>query len=73
MIANSIFIGDYLTTKGQAAEADLQMIQDLGFEIERDPQESCHPGGSQPGSSGVEKSLDPGLRLAGVTLKEKSS
>jgi biotin synthase len=33
-VANSIFIGDYLTTKGQAAEADLQMIQDLGFEIE---------------------------------------
>lgn len=35
-IANSIFIGDYLTTKGQPAEADLQMIRDLGFEIEGD-------------------------------------
>jgi biotin synthase len=33
-VANSIFIGDYLTTKGQAAEADLAMIRDLGFEIE---------------------------------------
>ena len=32
--ANSIFIGDYLTTPGQAANADLQMIQDAGFEIE---------------------------------------
>lgn len=31
--ANSIFISDYLTTKGQAAEADQQMIHDLGFEI----------------------------------------
>ena len=32
--ANSIFIGDYLTTPGQAAEADYRMIADLGFEIE---------------------------------------
>jgi len=35
-VANSIFIGDYLTAKGQPPEADLQMIQDLGFEIEGD-------------------------------------
>lgn len=34
MIANSIFIGDYLTTKGQSARADLEMIRDLNFEIE---------------------------------------
>jgi biotin synthase len=32
--ANAIFIGDYLTTAGQTAEADYQMIADLGFEIE---------------------------------------
>lgn len=32
--ANSIFVGDYLTTNGQAAEADWQMLEDLGFEIE---------------------------------------
>lgn len=32
--ANSIFVGDYLTTKGQLPDADWQMIQDLGFEIE---------------------------------------
>ena len=31
--ANSIFVGDYLTTKGQAPEADYKMIEDLGFEI----------------------------------------
>jgi biotin synthase len=35
-VANSIFIGDYLTTKGQSAEADLAMIHDLGFDIEGD-------------------------------------
>ncbi len=31
--ANSIFVGDYLTTKGQPPEADYQMIRDLGFEV----------------------------------------
>jgi biotin synthase len=33
LVANSIFVGDYLTTKGQAPEADYRMIEDLGFEI----------------------------------------
>jgi biotin synthase len=32
--ANSIFVGDYLTTEGQAAEADWGMLEDMGFEIE---------------------------------------
>ncbi len=32
--ANSIFIGDYLTTAGQAARADLEMIRDTGFVLE---------------------------------------
>ncbi len=32
-IANSLFVGDYLTTKGQAPEADYQMVKDLGFEV----------------------------------------
>lgn len=32
--ANSIFVGDYLTTAGQEVSADHQMIEDLGFEIE---------------------------------------
>ncbi len=31
--ANSMFVSDYLTTKGQPAEADFQMVKDLGFEI----------------------------------------
>jgi biotin synthase len=33
--ANSIFVGDYLTTKGQPPEADYKMIEELGFEITR--------------------------------------
>ena len=31
--ANSIFVGDYLTTKGQPPEEDYRMIEALGFEI----------------------------------------
>ncbi len=31
--ANSLFVGDYLTTAGQAPEEDYQMIRDLGFEV----------------------------------------
>ncbi|MFN6208068.1 MAG: biotin synthase BioB [Planctomycetota bacterium] len=33
--ANSIFVGDYLTTKGQAPEQDYRMVEDLGFRITR--------------------------------------
>jgi biotin synthase len=36
-IANSIFVGDYLTTDGQCPEEDYQLIEDLGFEIEDNP------------------------------------
>ncbi len=32
--ANSIFVGDYLTTQGQEPTADWGLIEDLGFEIE---------------------------------------
>ncbi|ASS74444.1 biotin synthase BioB [Tumebacillus algifaecis] len=32
--ANSIFVGDYLTTQGQEPTSDWKMIEDLGFEIE---------------------------------------
>ncbi|TWT41637.1 biotin synthase BioB [Botrimarina hoheduenensis] len=31
--ANSLFVGDYLTTKGQAPQADYDMLTDLGFEV----------------------------------------
>ena len=31
-LANSIFVGDYLTTEGQAANADLELLADWGFE-----------------------------------------
>jgi biotin synthase len=31
--ANSMFVGDYLTTQGQPPSQDYQMIEDLGFEL----------------------------------------
>jgi biotin synthase len=40
--ANSMFVGDYLTTKGQLPEADYKMIEDLGFVITRGA-ESAEP------------------------------
>ncbi|MFC5712275.1 biotin synthase BioB [Thalassorhabdus alkalitolerans] len=39
--ANSIFVGDYLTTGGQIAESDHQMIKDLGFDIEENALEDA--------------------------------
>jgi biotin synthase len=32
-IANSVFVGDYLTTKGQQPEDDYKMIEEMGFEV----------------------------------------
>lgn len=35
--ANSIFIGDYLTTEGQEGSADWKMLEDMGFEVDMEP------------------------------------
>ncbi len=32
--ANSMFVGDYLTTSGQESNEDIRMIEDMGFEVE---------------------------------------
>jgi len=34
-VANSIFVGDYLTTKGQSPDADYRMIEEMGFVVTR--------------------------------------
>ncbi|WP_251517221.1 MULTISPECIES: biotin synthase BioB [Staphylococcus] len=34
MVANSIFVGDYLITGGQPNKLDFDMIEDMGFEID---------------------------------------
>jgi biotin synthase len=33
-LANSLFVGDYLTSEGQAASIDLELISDAGFVVE---------------------------------------
>lgn len=43
-VANSLFVGDYLTTQGQPPAEDYQLIQDLGFEITESavgPEDPC--------------------------------
>ena len=32
--ANSIFVGDYLTTEGVESSSDIDMLKDLGFEVD---------------------------------------
>jgi biotin synthase len=39
--ANSMFVGDYLTTKGQSPDDDYRMIEQLGFTITRDKEMAC--------------------------------
>jgi biotin synthase len=55
LLANSIFVGDYLTTEGQEEDADLRMISDAGLTVE----------------SAGEATLprERGLPSGGVTLK----
>lgn len=49
--ANSIFIGDYLTTKGQAAADDFRMIEELGFEVTRDQELLCDARTKEPSTA----------------------
>ncbi|WP_416972888.1 biotin synthase BioB [Streptomyces sp. 4F14] len=51
-LANSIFLGDYLTTEGQAGQADLDMIADAGFEVEGADQVTLPDHRVQAGSGG---------------------
>lgn len=46
--ANSIFVGDYLTTKGQAPAADYKMIEDLGFIVTRHEEPAGHLAQAEP-------------------------
>ena len=44
-LANSIFLGDYLTAEGQAAQDDLAMLEDNGFVVlGSQPHEVCSTG-----------------------------
>ncbi len=47
-VANSIFLGDYLTSEGQAAEADLDLIRDNGFVVLGAEEAAAAAGGHDP-------------------------
>lgn len=57
-VVNSLFLGDYLTSEGQAAEADLAMIADAGFTVlgaGPDPSRDRHVGPAAAQGSGAEQ------------------
>ncbi|WP_433701613.1 biotin synthase BioB [Nocardiopsis sp. CA-288880] len=59
-IANSVFLGDYLTSEGQAGRADREMIEDAGFAVQ---------GADGPALPGDRSDLlKPRLRGAGTAL-----
>lgn len=48
-LANSLFLGDYLTSQGQAAQTDLEMIRDAGFRVLSSSDAGAEPtAGGQP-------------------------
>ncbi|MDY6055993.1 biotin synthase BioB [Micrococcus sp.] len=49
-VANSIFLGDYLTSEGQAAEADLRMIADAGYTVVGAESRPAHAGTAHDGA-----------------------
>lgn len=84
MIANSLFVGDYLTTQGQAPSEDYRMIEDLGFEITGQaslPSESsacgdssgCQTGACQPGACQNTDSTSSGCQTSGTNTPPKAS
>lgn len=55
-VANSLFLGDYLTSEGQDAEADLAMIRDNGFVVLGSAEERAQR----------EDAVDPAIRRRGA-------
>lgn len=48
LVANSIFLGDYLTTRGQPASLDLRMMRELGLRPAGEPGEDFGPEDIRP-------------------------
>lgn len=61
-VANSIFLGDYLTSEGQSAEADLELIRDHGFVVLGSDEHDAQL--TEQGSDG--HSHDPAIRRRGA-------
>jgi len=62
-VANSIFLGDYLTSEGQDAKADLEMLADNGFVILG---AADGPGDAGTGAEADPESHDPAIRRRGA-------
>ncbi|MGI5261835.1 biotin synthase BioB [Streptomyces angustmyceticus] len=62
-LVNSIFLGDYLTSEGQAGKDDLAMIEDAGFEVEGTDTttlpEHRRPDADEPAEATVEEAAAP--------------
>ncbi|MFE1764218.1 biotin synthase BioB [Streptomyces angustmyceticus] len=62
-LVNSIFLGDYLTSEGQAGKDDLAMIEDAGFEVEGTDTttlpEHRRPDADEPAEAAVEEAAAP--------------
>lgn len=65
-ICNAIFLGDYLTSEGQAGAADLAMIADGGWEIE-----GRHPLEAGVACTGGDEEFASALDAAGVPLRRR--
>jgi biotin synthase len=66
-IANSIFLGDYLTSEGGPGSADLQMIADAGFVVEGAPVGAGPSVVPAPPKVPVVRRRGPGTGLPGNT------
>ncbi len=63
-LANSIFLGDYLTSAGEAAEIDLKMIADAGLVVDGPrPKESADKGQAQHRAAVAPRRRGPGTEL----------
>ncbi|MBZ5733111.1 biotin synthase BioB [Nocardioides sp. TRM66260-LWL] len=61
-VANSIFLGDYLTSEGQDAEADLALIRDNGFVVLGSEEHLADGAAGEPTTIPV----DPAIRRRGA-------
>lgn len=67
-ICNSIFLGDYLTSEGQAGALDLQMIADAGFEIL-----GRHPEEAGQVCTGDNEQMARVVDAAGIALRQRGA
>ncbi|MFF4749755.1 biotin synthase BioB [Streptomyces sp. NPDC002514] len=65
-LANSLFLGDYLTSEGQAGKADLEMIADAGFVVEAADEVTL------PEHRAARTEADRGTRTGGETCGAQS-